>query len=150
MWQDITPLDEKMLETKNRDEKEYREDIWRGTVSKLKIATAYRFRVKARNSVGWGEYSEPELCLTSEAPSAPSMLRVTARHPGKVEVEFDFADEEGCPVSHIEPEFCLRPDNKVNGVLPGESGDGISNMFDIASWWWQTPEYFEVHMKDWL
>lgn len=152
LWQDISPLDVKVHRSRSKTSgeiHEYHEEIWRGTISKLKIATGYRFRVKARNTVGWGEFSKPELGLTSEAPEAPSSLRVVAREPGRVQVVFDFADEEGCPVSHIEPEFCLRPESgKSNGVLPGESGDGFGNMFDIANWWWQTPEHFEVHVKD--
>ena len=35
----------------------------------------------------------------------------------------------------------------AGAVLPGESGDGVS-VLDFTSWWWQTPEYFEVQVKD--
>lgn len=154
MWQEVPDIDIKLLDAKriaSSEYSEYREETWQGIISKLKIATTYRFRVKARNSIGWSEFSGSQQCVTSEAPGAPTQLKLVARHPGKVDVEFEFADEEGCPVSHIEPEFCLKPDSSTNsttGVLPGESGDGIGNMFDIATWWWQTPEYFEVHVKD--
>ena len=153
MWQDVSNVDIKVLDAKrvtSTEYSEYREETWQGIISKLKIATAYRFKVKARNQIGWSDFSEPHVCLTSEAPGAPMQLKLVARHPGKVNVDFLFADEEGCPVSHIEPEFCLKPDSHIShtaGVLP-ESGDALSSMFDIATWWWQTPEYFEVHVKD--
>ena len=151
MWQDVSNVDIKLLDSRrvaSSEYSEYREETWQGIISKLKIATAYRFKVRACNSIGWSDFSDPQLCLTSEAPGPPMQLKLVARCPGKVEVEFEFADEEGCPVSHIEPEFCLKPDGSNTGVLPGETGDGISSMFDIATWWWQTPEYFEVHVKD--
>lgn len=152
MWQDVSNVDIKLLDARrvaSSEYSEYREETWQGIISKLKIATAYRFKVRARNNIGWSDFSDPQLCLTSEAPGAPTQLKLVARCPGKVEVEFEFADEEGCPVSHIEPEFCLKPDgSNTAGALPGETGDGIGSMFDIATWWWQTPEYFEVHVKD--
>ena len=149
LWQDVPSVEIKVLDIKRAKEcSDFREEIWQGIASKLKIATAYRFRVKSRNSFGWSEVSDPETCLTSEAPRAPNHLKLVTRSPGKVEVDFQFMDEEGCPVSHIEPEFCLKPESSGAGVLPGENGEGISNMFDPATWWWQTPEYFEVHVKE--
>eukprot|EP00434_Breviolum_minutum_P025895 symbB.v1.2.022896.t1/scaffold2015.1/size92276/9 len=149
LWQDVPSVEIKVLDIKRaKESSDFREEIWQGIASKLKIATAYRFRVKSRNSVGWSEVSDPETCLTSEAPRAPNHLKLVTRSPGKVEVDFQFMDEEGCPVSHIEPEFCLKPESSGAGVLPGENGEGISNMFDPATWWWQTPGYFEVHVKD--
>ena len=149
LWQDVPSVEIKVLDIKRaKESSDFREEIWQGIASKLKIATAYRFRVKSRNSVGWSEVSDPETCLTSEAPRAPNHLKLVTRSPGKVEVDFQFMDEEGCPVSHIEPEFCLKPESSGAGVLPGENGEGISNMFDPATWWWQTPGYFEVHVKE--
>ncbi len=48
------------------------------TVTGLTNATAYKFRVKAQNSIGWGAYSALSQALTpSGPPSAPTITSIT-------------------------------------------------------------------------
>ncbi|CAJ1395311.1 unnamed protein product, partial [Effrenium voratum] len=147
-WQEVALSEMKVQEapTPAKADAELREETWQGLVPKLKVASGYKFRARARNSAGWSDFSEPSECRTSDVPKAPEKLRLLQRKPQKVEVEFEFEDAEGCPVSHIEPEFCVKSE-AAGAVLPGESGDGVS-VLDFTSWWWQTPEYFEVQVKE--
>ncbi|CAJ1355885.1 unnamed protein product [Effrenium voratum] len=147
-WQEVALSEMKVQEapTAAKADAEFREETWQGLVPKLKVASGYKFRARARNSAGWSDFSEPSECRTSDVPKAPEKLRLLQRKPQKVEVEFEFEDAEGCPVSHIEPEFCVKSE-AAGAVLPGESGDGVS-VLDFTSWWWQTPEYFEVQVKE--
>ena len=149
MWQDVVLLEDVAVSESKNSKPSDREETWSAAVPNLKAATSYHFRVKACNTVGWcADFSDEEIFRTSEPPDPPVKLKLLSRQPGKVEVEFEFLDADGCPVSHIEPEFCLKPEGtNITGVIPGESADGFSNILDAATWWWQTPQNFQLSLQ---
>ena len=50
--------------------------------------------------------------MLSRGCKADARLKLLSRQPGKVDVEFEFVDAEGCPVTHIEPEYSLKASEK--------------------------------------
>ncbi|CAE7316736.1 unnamed protein product, partial [Symbiodinium microadriaticum] len=149
VWQDVALLEDVAVSESKNGKPSDREETWSAAVPNLKAATSYHFRVKACNTVGWcADFSDEEIFRTSEPPEPPVKLKLVSRQPAKVEVEFEFLDADGCPVSHIEPEFCLKPEStNITGVIPGESADGFSNILDAATWWWQTPQHFQLSLQ---
>lgn len=70
----------------------------RCTLTDLNNGTPYSLRVRARNSIGWSEYSDAVTATPDTVPSAPT-ISATATGIGIINVSWTAAHNEGSPIS---------------------------------------------------
>ena len=68
------------------------------------------YRLRARNSIGWGEWSEPATATTlTGVPAAPGSFRAQANGAAEIRLSWTEPDDRGMPVSFYELDWSSNP-----------------------------------------
>jgi hypothetical protein len=88
--------------------------------SGLTNGTAYRFRVQARNSEGWGGWSGYSAAVTPAGPPiGPDAVRATVSNVGRVQLDWSAANDNGTAITGYE--------YSVNNGSASSAGSGTSH-----------------------
>lgn len=83
----------------------------------------YVVRIRARNEVGWGEYSKNTVFGTSPVPDQPRDFQVIRQTPSSLQVQWCVTNPEGAPVKECEVNVHGDDVSGAVGSRPVKHGD---------------------------
>ena len=106
-------------------------------ITNLPIDTAYRFRVRAHNGMGWGPWSDSILYRIPGVPNRPSPPTLVLRPPDDILVDWTAPDNGGATIT----DYQVQADNQSNFSSPatstvatGTSKSWITSSFGQTLW----------------
>jgi hypothetical protein len=98
------------------------------TISKgIVKGETYRFRYRAKNKIGWGDYSDIGYILAAQEPSKPNAPTLVSASDTEIDLSFDLNVENGgSTVLDYSLEYNLLNDDEANFAVVA-SYDGVSS-----------------------
>jgi hypothetical protein len=99
----------------------------------LTAASTYRWRVRAQNTQGWGDYSSPISILAAGVPSQMAMVTVTDNPDSPtIRIAWTKPSENGSPVAAYEVKMLSKTAGvyfEALGVCDGSSASVMTNLY---------------------